>query len=87
MAEIIRTEVRTERRTSGGEPQLTTRIETTVRSIYGSDVSVIRDFVAALDAAGAPATARIEHRTMDLRLTGFTAQWTVHVAESDAAES
>jgi len=84
MAEIVRTETRTQKRhtsrtvgvssTSG-----TTQITTTVRSVHGRDVSVIRDFVAALDAAEAPGTAYIEDQRDTVgHLTGLSAKWTTY---------
>lgn len=48
-----------------------------VRSIRGRDVSVIRDFVRALDAAEAPGTAQIETERTDAgHLNALTARWT-----------
>lgn len=82
MAEIVRTEILVQRRfTRSGEVDegtTTTEIRTVVRSIHGSDASVIRDFVRALDAADAPGTTRIEaRRSLDgMHLVGLVAEWT-----------
>lgn len=75
MAEIIRLEQRTQttRTRPDGltEPTTSTKTTVVVRSIQGRDVSVIRDFARALDAADAPATALVE--VSENRLT---ARWT-----------
>lgn len=52
----------------------------TVRSAEGGlDVSMLRDFVNALDAANAPGETLvgIERRSSDMRLSGFVAEWSV----------
>ncbi|WP_030270652.1 MULTISPECIES: hypothetical protein [Micromonospora] len=81
MAEIVRFEQRKVTRTCSqawgdGEPEVVEETAVVVRSIHGSDASVIRDFARALDAAGAPGTTLIEHQTNGGRLVRLTARWT-----------
>ncbi|SBT64239.1 hypothetical protein GA0070622_1209 [Micromonospora sediminicola] len=81
MAEIVRFEQRRVTRTcsqSWGDsaPDVVEETTVVVRSIHGYDVSVIRDFVRALDVAGAPGTALLEHQTNNGHLTRLTARLT-----------
>lgn len=73
VAEIIRTRFTTSRqafsrRDPDGECQLETTEQVTVRSIRSDrlDVSILRDLVAALDAAGVPGNARVEAERSDV---------------------
>ncbi|MEU0081383.1 hypothetical protein ABZY58_26075 [Micromonospora tulbaghiae] len=80
MAEIVRLEQRKETRHTSregvSEPAAVVETTVVVRSIHGGDASVIRDFVRALDAAGAPGTARVEHQTDNGHLVRLSARWT-----------
>jgi hypothetical protein len=82
VAEIVRLEQRTQ--TTHTQPdgltEPTTSAKTTVvvRSIHGRDVSVIRDFARALEAADAPGTALVE-----ISENRLTARWTEHAAETE----
>ncbi|WFF07236.1 hypothetical protein O7622_01145 [Micromonospora sp. WMMD1076] len=81
MAEIVVFEQRRVTRTCSqargdSEPDVVDETTVVVRSIHGCDASVIRDFARALDVAGAPGTARIEHQTSGGHLVRLTAQWT-----------
>lgn len=82
MAEIVRTEIRTQRNYTINDPQEPTRVETTtvVTSQHGYGPVMIRDFVKALDAADAPDSALIYSRRPDGPLDGLVAKWT-HVRE------
>lgn len=91
MAEITRTEVRTEKQTMsriGGssEPTISVQVTTEVRSIYGRvDASVVRDFVATLDQIEAPGTAKIDAQKVDGRFVELMATWTSKQRAPDVA--
>lgn len=80
MSEIVRTEQRTQKQNSSRRNGVSvssdvTEVSTAVRSLHGGDVSMLRDFLAALDAANAPDSARIECRHDGAALVGLTAHW------------
>ena len=80
MAEIVRTEQRTTKTSvnhlGAAEPKTTLTITTEVRSIYGGDVSMVRNFMQALVVSGAPDTAPVSYVASDGRLSGLVARWT-----------
>ena len=81
MSEIVRTEQRTQKRNSSRTDGVNvffdvTEIRTTVRSLHGHDVGVLRDFLAALHAADAPDTALVECLTQEGCVVRMSASWT-----------
>lgn len=83
MAEIIRTQTHVQRRNTTHlgdvtEPTSDNAIRVVVRGIRCEhmDASVVRDFTRALDAAGAPGTARITGDRSQVGLIELKAEWT-----------
>ena len=81
MAEIVRTETRKQKRfvtrTQDDEQDEVVQVHVAVKSYHGRTAGMVRDFVAALDAADAPAMAYVEGmRDSTGHLVGLRAEWT-----------